>query len=544
MASGDVMSINESMTLLADAIREKSGASGKLSITAMTEAVNGIVLNTGGDIDFTGVNVTANDLLSGVVAINASGVKVTGNIETVTLSQNGNTVSIGKGYTEGGSITVANTPEVIPSASVDVNGNVITISAGLIEEQTIEIPEAEITQTENSVTVGIGYIGSEQVFEYPAVAESSIEYGFIDNNKNFQAYDLTVFPPVTIGESRSEVLRTLKFTRSGTLPDVSGGEVTIQGYADAERLFFDGSELLTESVSVDVSFTGFNPSTCYIEYYNTTTEEWQEFPLDGKVTATVPVKWEEWIPNGRTSPEIIKLRGDIGNDISHSCKLVISKPTVEYKRNEGGMLGEEVWKQYTCDFVYQIVGDLRTLCGNAKQIRPYMFNGLFADTHVKRVLSRAMTDEEFNDADIFGGLATYDPASLQYSDLATECYAYMFANAKYITGAFGALPAVTLADRCYYHMFENSGITSMELYAQSFGEQSCAYMFADSDISTIKVHFTDWATASCTENWVKGVTNKGTFYKPAALPEIFDDSHIPYGWTVINYEDITETETA
>lgn len=529
--------VNSLMTDLANAIREKSGASGKLSIVAMTEAVNGITLNTGGDIDFTGVNVTANDLLSGVVAVNASGVKVTGNIETVTLSQNGNTVSIGKGYTEGGSITVANTPEVIPSASVDVNGNIITISAGLIEEQTIEIPEAEITRTENSVTVGIGYIGSEQVFEYPAVAESSIEYGFIDNNKYFQAYDLTVFPPVTIGEARSEVLRTLKFTRSGTLPDVSGGEVTIQGYADAETWFFDESELLTESVSVDVSFTGFNPSTCYIEYYNTNAEEWQEFPLDGKVTTTVPVKWDEWMPNGRTSPEIIKLRGDIGNDISHSCKLVISKPTVEYKKNDG-----DLWKQYTCDFVYQIVGDLRTLCGNAKQIQPYMFNGLFADTHIKRVLSRAMTDEELNaDSDWF---ATYDLASLQYSDLATECYAYMFANAKHITGLFGALPAVALADRCYYHMFENSGITSMELYAQSFGEQSCAYMFANSDISTIKVHFTDWATASCTENWVKGVGNKGTFYKPAALPEIFDDSHIPVDWTVINYEDITETETA
>ena len=92
------MSINESMTLLADAIREKSGASGKLSIAAMTEAVNGITLNTGGDIDFTGVNVTANDLLSGVVAVNASGVKVTGNIETVTATLDGDTVTVPAGF--------------------------------------------------------------------------------------------------------------------------------------------------------------------------------------------------------------------------------------------------------------------------------------------------------------------------------------------------------------------------------------------------------------------------------------------------------------
>jgi hypothetical protein len=94
------MSYNSEMTALADAIRAKSSVTGKLTISAMTTAVNGIVINPpgGGDIDFTGVNVTADKMLEGIVAINASGVKVTGNVPTVTASVSGNNVVVPVGY--------------------------------------------------------------------------------------------------------------------------------------------------------------------------------------------------------------------------------------------------------------------------------------------------------------------------------------------------------------------------------------------------------------------------------------------------------------
>lgn len=52
------------------------------------------------------VSVTADKMLKDVTAINSDGEVVTGNIETVRLMRSGNTVSIEKGYTEGGSITV------------------------------------------------------------------------------------------------------------------------------------------------------------------------------------------------------------------------------------------------------------------------------------------------------------------------------------------------------------------------------------------------------------------------------------------------------
>ena len=69
------------------------------SISDYAQAVDGIEISSGGSvIDFTGVNVTANDLLSGVVAVNASGVKVTGNIETVTATLSGSTVTVPVGF--------------------------------------------------------------------------------------------------------------------------------------------------------------------------------------------------------------------------------------------------------------------------------------------------------------------------------------------------------------------------------------------------------------------------------------------------------------
>ena len=68
--------VNEKMTALADAVRAKSGVSGKLTIDAMTTAVNDITINPGGDIDLSGVTVTADKLLAGIVAVDGSGAYV------------------------------------------------------------------------------------------------------------------------------------------------------------------------------------------------------------------------------------------------------------------------------------------------------------------------------------------------------------------------------------------------------------------------------------------------------------------------------------
>lgn len=187
------MTIDSAMKNLADAVRGKTGISGKLSISGMTEAVNGIELNTGGDIDFSGVNVTAGDLRDGVVAINASGVKITGNIQDVELQRNGNTVSIAQGYTAGGSVTIeqqeSELPDVsfvaadlrvgktaintrgevvsgaMPDALVTLTGNVVSISGGYAAQQSVVIPLATVTETETSVTIGAGFVPEQLEYE-------------------------------------------------------------------------------------------------------------------------------------------------------------------------------------------------------------------------------------------------------------------------------------------------------------------------------------------------------------------------------------------
>lgn len=187
--------VNSLMTDLANAIRGKAGISGKLSITAMINAVNGISVDTNPDIDFNGVTVTADKMLSGIVAINSDGEKVTGTIPTVTLSKSGNTVSIQQGYTNGGSVIV-DIPD--DTATVKVSANTVTITAGVIEAQTVTIPLAQITETAESVTIGVGYVGQEKTYNLSS-GGSSAEFGYITADGSIQLYDFNVTPPVKKG---------------------------------------------------------------------------------------------------------------------------------------------------------------------------------------------------------------------------------------------------------------------------------------------------------------------------------------------------------
>ena len=200
------------MTSLADAVRGKSGVSGKLSIEAMTSAVNSIVINQGSDIDLSGVTVTADKLLAGIVAVDGSGNKVTGNIPDVSLSQDGNTVSIEAGYTAGGSITVTgggDTPSY-PNAAVSVSGNIVTITEGLIGAQQVTIPESVITETGESVTIGIGYIGEEKVYQLSSgTSGNSVVFGYVNVEGKIQPYDFETYPPSMTGEPFEAELHTL-----------------------------------------------------------------------------------------------------------------------------------------------------------------------------------------------------------------------------------------------------------------------------------------------------------------------------------------------
>lgn len=99
--------INEKMTGLANAIRSKTGVSSALSIDGMTAAVEGITTGGSGGADVSGVTATPDDVLASAKFVDKTGTLKSGTIQTVTLTRNGNTVSVQKGYVaENASITI------------------------------------------------------------------------------------------------------------------------------------------------------------------------------------------------------------------------------------------------------------------------------------------------------------------------------------------------------------------------------------------------------------------------------------------------------
>lgn len=203
------MSINSEMTALADAIREKSGVSGKLTISGMTAAVNGIVINAGSDIDFTGVNVTPDKMLSGVVAINANGQKITGDIETVTPT---------------------------------LTDNVVTIPIGYISEQnTLTIPEAgEITVSDNTVTIPVGYIKSQRTATVPEAAAPTTSGNVVTVDKGYHAEQ----KKVTVGTAKSAATIT---------PGTADQSIAAGTYLSGKQTIKGDANLLPENIKKDVS---------------------------------------------------------------------------------------------------------------------------------------------------------------------------------------------------------------------------------------------------------------------------------------------------
>jgi hypothetical protein len=85
----------------------------------------------------------------------------------------------------------------------------------------------------------------------------------------------------------------------------------------------------------------------------------------------------------------------------------------------------------------------------------------------------------------------------------------MFEGCRSLTQA-PELPATTLANFCYYHMF-----------------------YGCTNLDSINVNFSAWDPGNATREWVYDVSSFGTFTCPADLPEEFGSNRIPDGWTVV-----------
>lgn len=124
-------------------------------------------------IDLVGVTVTADDILSGVVAIGPTGEKVVGKIGTVTPTLDANVFSVDRGY-----VAQPVTISVNVSSDPVVADNVVIIPAGYSEEdRSVEIPLSVVTETETDVTITPGYVGEE--LSYQLSSGDSVDLSFI-----------------------------------------------------------------------------------------------------------------------------------------------------------------------------------------------------------------------------------------------------------------------------------------------------------------------------------------------------------------------------
>ena len=114
-----------------------------------------------------------------------------------------------------------------------------------------------------------------------------------------------------------------------------------------------------------------------------------------------------------------------------------------------------------------------------------------------------------------------------------------FYNNKNITSAENlSLPATTLANSCYSHMFYGctSLVTAPELPATTLADYCYSHMFYGcTKLNHIKCLATDISASYCLDSWVTKVASTGTFVKnPSMSSWPTGNSGIPTGWTVVD----------
>lgn len=131
---------------------------------------------------------------------------------------------------------------------------------------------------------------------------------------------------------------------------------------------------------------------------------------------------------------------------------------------------------------------------------------------------------------------------LPATTLAESCYFEMFRGCEYLTTVPQQLPAENLKAYCYRNMFYDCKkiTTAPVLPAKSLVDYCYDYMFGGCEnLSSVTclAENKDFATEIPTNNWLKDVSDSGTFTKSAnAKPELWPllgPSYIPNGWNVI-----------
>lgn len=495
---------------LYDAITQKGGRlTPEQSISAYPAAVLDIP-----DNELPVVTVVAENLLEGITAIDSDGNVVTGTMPEVAMAQNGSVITIERGYSPGEEFP-------LDIAGTELDGNKLTVTPGYVAETvTLEVPPAEIVKDEKKVTVGIGYVNTEQEFTIQTVDGAEVQYGYWTDEGMIQLIDIDGDVPVNIVDAEGNG-KTLSLTPqifsipSDTVdPDLLTVPLTFTA-VDAD----DSIVGLTLYYSGSSSGDGANK----MPVYSVNGSEFTPFFIVDKDDSDSEF-------NGKMA----------GIDISHDTIVRVQgsgdsegefSSEKEYFNFKTGSVRIGDYIEGELDGSLAASGNVMSLLGFADACSSYCFKSLFSGAHLTTVpLFPSHTMAKWCYAHIFQDAILESVPVLPATVMAEGCYRHAFHGATLPHAP--ELPAEKLAKGCYEAMFAESNITSIELPAEVLVEGCYNEMFVNcKQLTEITVHFTAWVEGA-TEDWVDGVASTGTFRKPKALPIIWGTSYIPAGWSI------------
>lgn len=163
----------------------------------------------------------------------------------------------------------------------------------------------------------------------------------------------------------------------------------------------------------------------------------------------------------------------------------------------------------------------------------YMFRGCTALTTAPTLPATTLVSNCYNA--MFQGCTELTTApALPATTLGGFCYRSMFYGCTALTTA-PALPATTLVSGCYRSMFNGcTSLTATPVLPATTLTNNCYYdMFNGcTSLNEVTTYADDISATGCTENWLLGVANSGTFYNYGTATYTSGASGIPSGWTV------------
>ena len=235
----------------------------------------------------------------------------------------------------------------------------------------------------------------------------------------------------------------------------------------------------------------------------------------------------KWLTYGGISSKTISYSKDSGltwteittSSVGTSISVSVGDKVLFKGNNTSYATSKTAYCAFGGDSTYNIDGNIMSL--------------IYGDNFIGQT---AMT-ETYNFCSMFkqSKVVSAENLILPSTVLTEYCYRAMFSKCGSLTKA-PKLPSLTLANGCYWYMFEECQIaTAPDLNASTLVTECYGYMFTKCiNLNYIKcLATTGFSLTNATIGWTSNVAATGTFVKDANTNWTTGSTGIPNGWTVV-----------